>query len=359
MKSKKLMTLNEYQELAGRTAIYPNRGNNLSYTVLGLCEEAGEIAGHSKRIIRDDGGVLTDERKAKMVKELGDALWYLSECAINLGITLQEVAEQNIEKLVKRSESGLLHGEGDTRGESDIQMVKISKSEKFWGKGLTQSQMEYAAQKMAKEIFSTFGIPAALVDDEPDYINDDIRLFVGKAWTDFAFDSLYECRVISHIVQSNTTGDLIAIVNTPLPEGCILGEVSIRKGDEVIETYDLRLKSPMELQKTKFLGQSIIIEQNYLDNHSIVVEFEDLDEIKSWGDPSNFEDKAKEYTARFCEDRETLLELADVCKIDSQIFDFHGYDFTFYKAGSLYSAELKGVDSPPFGFTGWLYLNPS
>ena len=64
------MELSEYQQLSRRTAEYP-REAWLAYPALGLAGEAGEVAEHAKKAIRDDGGMVSDERRAAMRKELG------------------------------------------------------------------------------------------------------------------------------------------------------------------------------------------------------------------------------------------------------------------------------------------------
>ena len=96
------MQLSDYQRRSRATAVYPDAGDNLTYPALGLCGEAGEAAEKVKKALRDDGGVLTDERRAALAGELGDVLWYISACADELGLTLQEIAEFNVEKLAKR-----------------------------------------------------------------------------------------------------------------------------------------------------------------------------------------------------------------------------------------------------------------
>jgi NTP pyrophosphatase (non-canonical NTP hydrolase) len=96
------MDFKEYQNAAGTTALYPNRLNNLEYPTLGLTGEAGEVANIVKKIQRDFGGELTDEVRAKLKDELGDVLWYISACADELGLTLEEIAEYNVGKLAKR-----------------------------------------------------------------------------------------------------------------------------------------------------------------------------------------------------------------------------------------------------------------
>ncbi len=96
------MNFEEYQAAASRTALYPRRLENLEYPTLGLAGEAGEVANVVKKIQRDHGGVLTDEVKAKLKDELGDVLWYISACADELDLTLNEIAEYNVAKLASR-----------------------------------------------------------------------------------------------------------------------------------------------------------------------------------------------------------------------------------------------------------------
>ncbi|HUR96861.1 MAG TPA: nucleoside triphosphate pyrophosphohydrolase family protein [Pyrinomonadaceae bacterium] len=96
------MTFEDYQAEASATALYPNRFKNLEYPTLGLAGEAGEVANIVKKIQRDHGGVITDEVRGKLQDELGDVLWYISACADELGLTLTEIAEFNVDKLAKR-----------------------------------------------------------------------------------------------------------------------------------------------------------------------------------------------------------------------------------------------------------------
>ncbi len=96
------MKFEEYQAEAKQTALYPNRLKNLEYPTLGLAGEAGEVANIVKKIQRDHGGVIIDDTRAKLKDELGDVLWYISACADELGLTLTEIAEFNVEKLAKR-----------------------------------------------------------------------------------------------------------------------------------------------------------------------------------------------------------------------------------------------------------------
>lgn len=96
------MNFEDYQSEASQTALYPRRLSNLEYPTLGLAGEAGEVANIVKKIQRDNDGVLTDEIRGKLKDELGDVLWYISACADELGLTLDEIAEFNVNKLAKR-----------------------------------------------------------------------------------------------------------------------------------------------------------------------------------------------------------------------------------------------------------------
>jgi NTP pyrophosphatase (non-canonical NTP hydrolase) len=96
------MNFENYQSEASQTALYPNRLKNLEYPTLGLAGEAGEVANIVKKIQRDHGGVVTEEVRAKLKDELGDVLWYISACADELGLTLSEIAEYNVNKLARR-----------------------------------------------------------------------------------------------------------------------------------------------------------------------------------------------------------------------------------------------------------------
>ncbi len=109
------MTFNEYQKLSKRTAIYPSKGKNFVYATLGLVGEAGEIAEKVKKVFRDNGGIMDDERKQIIKKELGDVLWYMAQLSTELGLSLDEVAQMNVDKLLSRMKRGKLHGDGDDR----------------------------------------------------------------------------------------------------------------------------------------------------------------------------------------------------------------------------------------------------
>jgi NTP pyrophosphatase (non-canonical NTP hydrolase) len=109
------MTLSDFQRASRATAVYPGAGDNLLYPTLGLCGEAGEVAEKVKKMVRDDGGELTAERRAALAGELGDVLWYAAQLATEAGLDLDEVAAANLAKLRSRQERAVLQGSGDER----------------------------------------------------------------------------------------------------------------------------------------------------------------------------------------------------------------------------------------------------
>lgn len=68
----------------------------------GLTEEAGEVAGLMKRLIRGFPKDKTRAVQETFKDELGDVLWYLTACCVSHGITLDQVWEHNIQKLKAR-----------------------------------------------------------------------------------------------------------------------------------------------------------------------------------------------------------------------------------------------------------------
>jgi NTP pyrophosphatase (non-canonical NTP hydrolase) len=109
------MDFNEYQKESRKTALYPEVNNNFIYPTLGLAGEAGEVAEKIKKVIRDKNGVIDDETREMIKKELGDVLWYVAQLATELGLSLDDVASGNIEKLFSRMDRGKLKGSGDNR----------------------------------------------------------------------------------------------------------------------------------------------------------------------------------------------------------------------------------------------------
>ena len=121
------MDFNAYQKKAHGTAIYPT---NITlgfedteieqpliwiYPALGLTGESGELANKLKKIIRDANGEILPDIKVKLLDELGDILWYISELTTLLGAELEVVAYHNISKLSERVKRNVIKGSGDDR----------------------------------------------------------------------------------------------------------------------------------------------------------------------------------------------------------------------------------------------------
>lgn len=108
------MELNEYQQAALSTAIYPNDGK-ISYLALAICGEAGELADKVKKVLRDKKGQFYNADLTAIAMELGDILWYAANLSATLGYELSDIARLNIEKINGRVERGTIHGSGDNR----------------------------------------------------------------------------------------------------------------------------------------------------------------------------------------------------------------------------------------------------
>jgi len=113
------MEFNEYQNQAMSLATYPNIGSNILYPAMGLAGEAGEALDKVKKNWRNhgltNGKEYSAEQRLALAKELGDNLWYISATAQELGYTMEEIAQLNLDKLFDRHERGVLKSEGDNR----------------------------------------------------------------------------------------------------------------------------------------------------------------------------------------------------------------------------------------------------
>jgi NTP pyrophosphatase (non-canonical NTP hydrolase) len=109
------MNLNEYQEKAKSTAIYPENAK-ITYTALGLAGEAGEVANKVKKLIRDGyDREQFEAKKLELAAEIGDVLWYVANLTSDLDMSLSAIAAQNLDKLADRKKRNVIGGDGDTR----------------------------------------------------------------------------------------------------------------------------------------------------------------------------------------------------------------------------------------------------
>jgi NTP pyrophosphatase (non-canonical NTP hydrolase) len=110
------MDFEEYQEESKKTDLGTViEKSEIAYYALGLTDEAGEVAGKIKKLYRDFGGEMSEEYKQEIKKELGDVVWYLSQLCSKIGLSFEEVASNNLDKLLDRKERDKLRGNGDNR----------------------------------------------------------------------------------------------------------------------------------------------------------------------------------------------------------------------------------------------------
>ena len=110
-----ISTIDEYQIAALDSAVYP-KSAAIIYPTLGLTGEAGEVADKVKKVIRDKNGDFDNEDiRKEIAKELSDVMWYAATLAHDLGYSLTDICQLNIQKLQSRKLRGVLHGSGDNR----------------------------------------------------------------------------------------------------------------------------------------------------------------------------------------------------------------------------------------------------
>lgn len=105
------MELGKYQKEAFRYAL-PS-AQSLVYMLLGVGNESGEAQGKLKKVLRGD--VHIEDATEDLGKEVGDVLWYLAGAATMLGLSLDDIARENLDKLKSRQDRGVLQGNGDNR----------------------------------------------------------------------------------------------------------------------------------------------------------------------------------------------------------------------------------------------------
>lgn len=113
------MNIQDYSDQAITTLLGTHGLQDINATLLaqvfGLVGESGEVAEKFKKLIRDKNGQISEEDKAEILKELGDILWYVNAVSHLLGSSLNEVASNNLAKVLSRKERGMTTGSGDNR----------------------------------------------------------------------------------------------------------------------------------------------------------------------------------------------------------------------------------------------------
>ncbi len=96
------MKINEYQQLALRTASTLSKKDLVLNGALGLCGESGEVADIVKKNLFQGHDLDT----SKIINELGDVCWYIAILAEGLGVDLETVMQCNVNKLKRRYPDG-------------------------------------------------------------------------------------------------------------------------------------------------------------------------------------------------------------------------------------------------------------
>lgn len=117
------MTLNDYQEKAMSTCM--DSCDNFAYSLSGLTAEVGEVNDKVAKAVRREQCVFvknqlgfTNEESYKNIRpalamELSDCLWFVAHMAKQLGYSLEDIAQMNLNKLQARKQNGTIDGSGD------------------------------------------------------------------------------------------------------------------------------------------------------------------------------------------------------------------------------------------------------
>lgn len=115
--SPKRINFNDYQKNASVTAKYPQMGDfgGFMYCALGVAGEAGEMVNHVQKLMRDNQSEISSEFKEKIMKEMGDILWFMSQMCKEMDVDFSHVPTMNLEKLYDRMKRNKISGYGDNR----------------------------------------------------------------------------------------------------------------------------------------------------------------------------------------------------------------------------------------------------
>jgi NTP pyrophosphatase (non-canonical NTP hydrolase) len=97
-----MFDLNEYQQLAMRTNSEEDNDLKIACAAMGLCGESGEVIDQLKKQLFQGH----EPDYYKMDEEVGDVLWYIALYTSGRDMSINELAEKNIEKLKKRYPEG-------------------------------------------------------------------------------------------------------------------------------------------------------------------------------------------------------------------------------------------------------------
>ena len=106
------MNLKEYQNKVEWTWI--SNENNALRIICGLGGELGEIFEKLKKYYRDDYNS-TEQFLIDLRKEIGDLMYYICKLCNKFGFELENILQENNNKLKNRKKEGKLKGNGDNR----------------------------------------------------------------------------------------------------------------------------------------------------------------------------------------------------------------------------------------------------
>jgi NTP pyrophosphatase (non-canonical NTP hydrolase) len=111
------MTFDEYQKLAFKTAhiAYDDPLMQNSVWVMGIAGEAGEVVEKWKKAVAYREGKFDEAQFEDFKKEFADVIWYIAVLAESLGLSLDEIMQQNVAKLADRQKRDVIKGSGDNR----------------------------------------------------------------------------------------------------------------------------------------------------------------------------------------------------------------------------------------------------
>ncbi len=111
------MTFDEYQKAALTTALKSSDDPLLqnSIWVMGIAGEAGEIVEKWKKAVAYREGKFSTEEFEDFKKEFADVIWYIAVLADSLGLSLDDLMKQNVQKLADRKARNVIKGTGDNR----------------------------------------------------------------------------------------------------------------------------------------------------------------------------------------------------------------------------------------------------
>ncbi len=113
------MNFDDYQQQALTTAYtdpkYVDTLMDKTIWAMGVAGEAGEVVEKWKKIVAYKEGKISEEDRVELGKELGDVVWYIAVMAHSLGLSFNDIMQNNVEKLKSRKARNVIKGKGDNR----------------------------------------------------------------------------------------------------------------------------------------------------------------------------------------------------------------------------------------------------